>query len=121
MTGALDSTMRGLASDLAGRLGKTVTYVEVTESFDPATGQTTTTTTETQLAAVPPQSFNFDRIDDSVIKAGDAVVTLPVLDMPKEPTTDDRLKMDGTTWQIVRVKPVASGENFALYEVQIRQ
>jgi hypothetical protein len=121
MTGALDAEMRQLAVDLAQELGRSLTFVEVTSTFDATTGETTETTTETQLAAVPPQNFRFDQIDNSLIEAGDAVIGLPAQAMPVAPTTDDRVKMNGATWKIVQVAPVASGDKDALYEVQVTQ
>lgn len=121
MTGALDAEMRALADDLTSEFGKTVTFVEVSKTFDPSTGSTTETTTETTLASVPPQDFAFSEMDGSLIQQGDLVIGLPAKTVPVEPTTQDRLKIDGDTWQIVAVRPVASGEQVALYNVQVRQ
>jgi len=121
MTGALDTEMRQLAVDLAQELGRSLIFVKVTSTFDPTTGETTETTTEAQLAAVPPQSFRFDQIDSSLVEQGDMVVGLPAKTVPAIPTTEDRIKMDGETWDIVQVAPVPSGDKNALYEVQVRQ
>ena len=122
MTGALDSTFRPLAVDLARQFGKTVTLVRVTGStFDPSTGQTTETTDETTFAAVPPQAFSFDRIDGSLVQSSDTLLGLPALSVPAAPTLEDKVKLDGHTWSIVQVQPTYSGELVALYQVQLRR
>lgn len=103
------------------RVGKAVTFVQVSETFDPATGSTTETTTDTAITAIPPQDFRFEQMDGSLIQSGDLVLGLPAVDMPVEPTTEDRVKMDGDIWSIVAVRPKSSGEQDALYQVQVRR
>jgi len=121
MPGALDAEMRQVASDLAGELGKTVTFLQVEEVFDPSTGTTTTNTTETELTAVPPQDFRFEQMDGTLIQSGDMMLGLPAVDVPVRPTTEHKVKMDGSTWSIVAVRPQASGEEIALYQLQVRR
>ena len=121
MTGALDAEIRPLASNLAREFGKTVTFVQVSSSFDPSTGSNTETTTETSLAAAPPQSFRVENMDNSLIEKGDLVIGLPALDISIEPTTQDRIKIDGDTWSIIQVAPLFSGELAALYNLQVRR
>ena len=121
MTGALDSEILPLAKELADEFGKAVTLVSVSETFDPATGNTTTTETTHLVNAVPPQAFNKSRIDGSLIQAGDTVIGLPAQPLSDPPTTEDKLRFDGGTWTVVAVDPIYSGEQVALYNVQVRQ
>lgn len=110
MTGALDGTLRGLASQLSKDLGKLVTYVD-------GSGEVP----ETDIAATPPQGASAETFGSSLIEDGARSVGLPALDMPKAPTTSDRVKMDGATWQITKVDPLFSGDLVALYNVQLRR
>ena len=120
MTGALDSEMLPLAKELADDLGKSVTLVKISETFDPLTGNTTATETTEAVNAVPPQSFSSSRIDGSLIQEGDTLVGLPAQSVTNPPTTEDRLKFDSGVWTIVSVDSVYSGEKVALYNLQVR-
>jgi len=121
MTGALDSEMIPLAAELADDLGKAVTLVRVSETFDPATGNTTQTETTHLVNAVPPQAFSRTRIDGSLIQEGDTLVALPAQPLSNAPTTEDKLRFGGETWTVIAVDPIYSGEKVALYNLQVRQ
>lgn len=126
MTGALDAEMRELASELASELGKTVTLERITETYDPSTGQTTQTVAKSvDWAVTPPEKYALDRIDGSLIHQGDLEIAVPLkgldLGTPPEPVEGDKVQMDGAQWKIVGIRPVASGDDYALRRLQLRQ
>lgn len=117
-----DTEMRDLAAELAEDLGKAVTYIRVTgEEFDPEAGETVKTTEEHDVSAVPPQSVSTRLIDGSNVKVGDMVVGVPATSLEFTPSTDDRLRIDGDDWSIVRIEPIYSGEKVAVYNLQVRR
>ena len=118
----LDAEMRDLAVDLAEELGKSVTVEEVTGSeYDPSAGTTVETTEAHDVHAAPPVAFSVQQLDSSVVQVGDQQLSIPAASLAFEPTTDDRVLMDGETWQIKRVEPTYSGEQVALYTLHLRR
>lgn len=121
MTGALDAEMRDTAKELADELGKPVTITRETSSFDPSTGDTTTTTTDYNANAAPPEQFNLDKVDGTLVQAGDVILAVPAKGLSISPNTSDKAKFDGDTYTIASVRPRYSGEQVALWELQLRK
>jgi hypothetical protein len=121
MTGALDR-LRFTADRLTQRFGKAVTLTRVENTFDPATGETTETRTDNPTVSTPPAEFNVSRIDGTLVKQGDVQLAVPAVDLSIAPDPDtDEVKLDGLTYQIVRVSPEYSGEKVARYIMQVRR
>ena len=125
----LDARHQNIAAALADWYGKPVTLRRVSETFDPSTGQTTTTTNDVPAQAMPPKDFTTAQLADTLIEAGDTVLDVPALglDMTSTggggdtaPTTSDKAVFDGTTWTIVQVGEVYGGEDVALFRLQLR-
>ena len=116
----LDARHKNVAAVLARRYGKAVTLRQVSETFNPATGQTTTTTTDFPAQAMPPKDFSTAPLADTLIEAGDTVVDVPALGLGVVPTTQDKAVFDGTTWTIVQVGKVYGGEDVAVFRLQLR-
>jgi len=121
MTGALDAEMRDLAVELTEEFGKPITITRETgSSYDPSTGTTSPTYTDYSANSAPPSSFEYRNIDGSLIQTGDLVIGVPAKGLNIEPSTADTVKLDGTVYQVVQVRPQWSGEKVALYEMQLR-
>jgi len=125
----LDARNKRVAATLAERYGKPVTLQRVEETFDPATGQTTTTTSDVPAQGMPPKDFTTAQLADTLIEGGDTVVDVPAegLDMTSTggggdtaPTTSDKAVFDGTTWTIVQVGEVFGGAEVAVFRLQLR-
>jgi len=121
MTGALDAEMRDLAVELIDEYGKAITVVRESTSFDPATGETTTTTTDHLVNSAPPEDFAFSRIDGTLIQQGDTVVQVQAKSLTITPLDSDKIKIDGDNWNVVQVGKVYSGELVALFVVHLRR
>lgn len=121
MPGKLDSVMVPLANQLIGDFGKTVSYKQRASSYDPSTGKTSFTETETSAIIAPPEPYKQNRIDGTVIQQGDVMTSIAGSSISFVPEISDRVLMNGVDWQVVGVNPVFSGELVALYELQLRQ
>ena len=117
----LDAEMRDLAVELAEELGKAVTVQEVESEYDPVAGKTVETVTDHDVYAAPPVAFNVRQLDSSVVQIGDQQLSIPAQSIAIEPSTKDRVLMDGETWQIQRVEPTYSGDQVALYTLHLRR
>jgi len=121
MPGKLDSVLVPLANKLVNDFGKTVTYKQRVSSYDATTGKTTFTETESSAIITPPEPYRQNRIDGTTIQAGDAVANIAGSSISFVPAISDRIDLNGSDWQVVRVNPVFSGEEVAIYELQLRQ
>jgi len=121
MTGKLDKRMRALGQRLVGTYGKSVTLRRTTSSFDPSTGQTTESTTDYATSGVL-ENYADSRTDGTLIQTGDLQVTVPALNLSVTPDQEtDSLMIDSEAWTIVNLSRIYSGEQQALYQMQVRQ
>lgn len=121
----LDTTARKLADNLTNRFGKTVTLRRVTQTtYDPlaGTGGADNPASDNTVKVTPPTDFMFKKIDGTLIKEGDQVVSLPALNTPFEPDqSTDTIVMDGSEWQIRQIGRLWSGELVAMYILHLTQ
>jgi len=118
---ARETRRRQIWSRAVSHVGTDVTFVQVSQTYDPSAGETVDTTDITDLTAMPPREFRFDQLDGSLIQMGDLMLGLPAVDMPAAPTLEDRVKLGDDTWNIVAVRPHYSGGQVAVYDVQVRR
>ena len=118
----LDKTARATAERLIRAHGKTVTIRRVTRSFDPASGKATETHEDFPAKVSPPERFRQALIDGTLVQTGDLRAELAAEDLATVPEPAcDRIVIDGTAWSLVRVDPVMSGEQIALYSLHLRK
>lgn len=119
----LDARFRSLARKMTGKYGKAITLRKTESTYDPATGQTTETTTDYAVKTEPPQPYEQRYIDGQLIQTGDMRLLVAATDPGLTDTPDLEWKalMDGDTWQIVTIRPIWSGEQVAAYELQTRR
>lgn len=121
MPGKLDSVMVPLAKQLIGDFGLTVTYKVRSNSFDVTTGKTTFTESSSSAIITPPEPYKQNRIDGSVIQQGDVMTSIAQSAISFVPTISDRVLFNSVDWEVVAVNPIFSGEQIAMYELQLRQ
>ena len=121
MPGKLDGVMVPLAKKLIGDFGKTVTYKQLSSSYDASTGKTTSAETASSAVIAPPAPYRQNRIDGSTIQNGDVTSSVAASAIAFVPAIGDRVDLNAVDWQVVGVNPVFSGELVALYELQLRQ
>jgi hypothetical protein len=121
MTGKLDTRMRSLAQRLVDTYGKAITLREFTgNTYDPSTGTNTPSYTDHTATGVI-TSFAERLVDGSSIKAGDLSIIVPSKNLTFEPSTEDKVTLNGQDWSVVNSSPEPSGEDFAAYRLQIRR
>lgn len=118
----LDEPLRAAAERLIARLGRPATLRRVARSYDPATGKTAEITIDYAVTVSPPESFSEALIDGTLVEAGDMKALLAAKGAPVVPeVTGDLLLIDGTAWTVLRVEPVMSGREAALYSLHLRR
>ena len=118
----LDQPLRAAAERLIARLGKPATLRRVTRSYDPATGKTAETARDYPVTVSPPEAFGAALIDGTLVEAGDRKTLLAAKAAPVVPEAPgDLLLIDGAAWTLLRVEPVMSGREAALYGLHLRR
>lgn len=121
MTGKLDKQMRLAAQRLVDDFGKPVTIRRTTSTYDVQLGKTYTSTTDYNVNGAL-ENYADRRIDGSLILSGDLQVTIPARDLAITPDQEtDALILDSETWSIVNLSRIYSGEQVAVYQMQVRQ
>ena len=130
--GLLDGPLRSVAANLVGKFGKPVTVKYVaTGTYDPATGSTTggsyisanvrvVVGDAAQLARGGFGETGEVRMDDLALTVA-AQTFEAAFGAAAVPATDDEITIDGSVYMVVQVKPTWSGEQVALYELQVRR
>lgn len=123
----LDGPLRAVAKNLARTFGRegTIEYVS-TGGYNTTTGTAgQSTTSETVQGAV--ENYSSREIDGTTVLRGDLKWTIAAKDID-EPRPNDLVDFGEETpdgkrirWTVVDPHPVYSGEQVALYEVQLRR
>jgi len=128
MPGALDASMRAVASSLITLFGKTVQIVRDTVAFNPATDIAVVTAgVPVSVVISPPEAYSIREIGGTVgtekILLGDMRAYLAADNAPFVPgPTQDAVLIDGSNrFKIIAVGPVYSGEMAAMYELLLRR
>lgn len=118
---ALDDRLRPMAATLITRAGKSMTLRRVTgSSYDPGTGAVVETTSDTVLTGVI-EEYEAERIDGGLIQQGDRKISLAAEPIAAEPAPGDVLLIDGVEHLVITVSATYSGEQPALYRLQVRR
>jgi len=125
----LDNTARKLADNLINRFGKTVTLRRVTRTaYNGATGVggDNNLPVDYTVKVSPPTDFMFKKIDGTLIKEGDQVVSIAALNAPIVPyqeTDSVFMDVDGVNeeWKIRQLGRLWSGELVATYILHLTQ
>lgn len=119
---ALDKKARATAQRLVDKYGKAITIRRTVSSYDPATGTETTTNTDYSTKTAPPENYRLDQIDGTLVKRGDQRLLVAAQGLSIEPSAQtDSVIMDATTWAVVAVEAIWSGEQVAGWYIQVRR
>lgn len=117
----LDEKLVPKALSLIQRFGHEIDFIDETVSFDAVAGTISVSASTTYSTRVsPPERYLDQYVDGDTVQFGDARVFVPASGLAFAPTNTMRVEFDGTYWRIVSVDEIWSGEQRALYEVQIR-
>lgn len=118
---ALDTLLRSISEDLIAQLGTTATLHTSTRSFSVATGQVTVSDVNTTVQCTPPFPYEKERIDGTIVQSGDAETLIAAKTLATAPVAEkDELTFAGIRWKVIAVNPVYSGDEVAVYVLQLR-
>jgi hypothetical protein len=136
MATELDKKLIPKVKDIVERFGKLVKF-KVTKSgtINPATGDISGSTESTfEIKVTPPQDVFTPRelgvltqyTDNDVVKIGDTQIYLPAKDLDFVPIEGMRVVIEnelGTDeeWEVIRIGKIYTGDDVALYGMQLRQ
>ena len=123
MTTALDAEIVPVASELIALYGQdTVFVVPASKSYDPATGLTTETSPTNHTEKVtPPAPYDKRWTDSDLIQQDDVRIYLAVSGLTFTPVKDMKVTLLTTeVFKIVKVSPIYSGDDIAVYDLQLR-
>jgi len=118
----------GVADRLITKFGTPATLVREAKTYDPAEGKNVVTTTSYSIKATPPiagvdtvGAYRKDVIQSTTVGIYELTVAFKASGLPIEPNaTTDKMIYRGITYSIVRVLPVVSGDDTAMYYAQLR-
>lgn len=131
MPGLLDSVLLQQAFNICNSLGKTYTCKAQAQSYNPDTGQVTTTESSVSIIGSPPMEYEDALINEDNFRRGDVRVIVP---FKQSDSTDldssafsnfnrgpgQRFTIDGKEFISISATPMYSGESIAAYEYQLR-
>ena len=124
MSTALDRKIVPLVLKKINQFGKAITLTAKTvSSYTVATGVVVSSAVNYSIKAVEGM-YSERQIDGNIIKSGDKQIFIAASGLAVTPQKSDKgysITMAGESWQIEAVKPVSSGDDIALYELQLRQ
>jgi hypothetical protein len=119
-----DTIFGNLATQLIDRtFGTDAVVSRETATYDSTTGDNTLSTTDHSISISPPAPINRNRLGDGSLFQRDDITCLVArqgLSIVPNPTTDKLVWRDDT-YQIVAVRPLASGDLDAAYEMVCRR
>lgn len=124
---ALDEAFRQVGESLIGALGASATLTLDENDWDPASGvETSPEETPIPITISPPAAYTAQEIDGTVVqvddmKASAAAKKLEELGVNGVDLNKYRLTAGGSTFRIVRAFPVYSGDQVALWMMQLRK
>lgn len=123
MAGALDGMMRSVAKSLIGTFGTTATITTHTGgNYDPITdGTVPGSDVQVVVPCSPPEEYKNYVIDGTRIQTGDMKILIPALVYATSPVTAQTITIRGQIYKIISVIPVSSGNQEAVWEVQLRR
>ena len=119
----LDSIARTVAGRLVPKLGKSTSLSlrRVTSgSYNTTTGAASVSEAAESISGIVTMATKAAK--EGRIQVGDYLVTVAATDpnLTAAPTTEDRLSIDGTEYQIVDVSEEFSGDQVFLYQIAAR-
>lgn len=127
MSGALDSIfcgLSGVAKTLVDEYGTTAQVKDIIAGgYDPRTGNTTTTGTAsvTTIHCSPPEKYEWQDIDGNSVLQGDVKILVPTTEMENPPKPGAIIAVRGDDFQVISTSPIASGNQIAIWEIQLRK
>lgn len=123
MATQLDKKMRATAERLITKFGKAAQYTQHSDgAYDPSTGAVSSAGPDSHNVTIaPPAGYDEHFVDGDSVQSSDLKTSLSASMISFEPAVRDELTVDGKRYTILHVNPLYSGEQVALYELQLRR
>lgn len=120
----LDEEFVPLATEMIDEMGKTVVFKTYPDaSYDEVEGETTLGDVISYIKKIiPPYNYDHKYIDGDIIKVGDMQTGIAGqgLEFTPEPGLIEII-IDEQTWKIINMMPLYSGEQIAMFLLQLRK
>lgn len=119
-----DTDFVPMAVEMLAEFGKQVTFRVYPEAvYDPETGKNTIgEPADYTVKAIPPYSYEAKYIDGDTVLAGDMQTGIAASGLEFTPKpSETKVVIDSVEWSIVSVQPQYSGEQIAVYLIQLRK
>lgn len=123
MTTALDAEIVPMALEVVDLYGQNAVFtVPATKDYDATVGLTTETSpTDHTKKVTPPEPYDKRWVDGDLIQQNDVRIYLPASWLSFTPEKGMLVTLLTTEkFRIVGVKPIYSGEDIAIYDLQLR-
>ena len=119
----LDDELLEAVYDIIDEFGKIVTFwIYPDQDYDPTIGENTLgDPTQYSKKVIPPYQINLKYVDGKLIKLGDLLTGIAAQDIEFTPTLKMKITIDSNIWTIININPIYSGEQIALYLLQLRK
>lgn len=107
--------------------GRTVTITSYTNSYNPATGETTQTSSNHTVVASPLLEFprqtsgSNEFADQSLILVGDMYLLVPNYNLGFTPDIGQLVTVDSVAWRVIRVRSYNHKVGTVVFEMQVRR
>jgi hypothetical protein len=117
----LAETLQRAAGTVSKQFGGAATLRKYSSTYDPATGTTTSTTTD-HTVYVTYEDYSDHLVDGTAIQTTDRKALFSAGDLPAgvAPAQNDELIEGGTTMTVVRVRPAEVQGSAVTYQLQVR-
>lgn len=118
----LDNDFVPLALEMIAEHGRDVTFTIVTETYNPATGQTSEEEpAEVVIKATPPVPYMRRIVEGRDIEASDLETYIAASGLAFTVSNGLKVTFDGRTFRVVGFEPIYSGEQVCAYSLQLRR
>lgn len=118
----MDGPMRSLGKTMLDVFGATADFVVRSSTYNKATGAySESNTTHSDVKIKPFDSVREEYVDDSVVLATDLETSVAAKGLSFTPAPGARLVSDSKTYEILKVFPVYSGDQVAVYDLAVRR
>lgn len=118
----LDDQLVPAVLELINDLGKVaVARVKSNQAYTESTGDVTESATDYTVKILPPERFDIGYIDGDVIRVSDLKTAVAASGLAFTPKLGMLVIFDSGTYTTISVSPVYSGEQIAMWELQLRK
>lgn len=122
MSTFLDDTFGPITQDLIGLFGKSITFTRVAGGRkDPATGTVSGGSVGPLTVSAIIEAVKGSEVTDGLIQVGDLKLSIAGADLAQPPEPNDTSTVDGAVLTVIRVVPIYSGADVALWQLFCRR